>query len=76
MGEMKKGHFTIGDPYNRSLKGEGTMWKPATVADLQKGSNKANEKLHLNVSVKLGSYDPKFVSETKEMFAGQYRLGP
>jgi hypothetical protein len=33
-GEMLKGHFTIGDHYNRSLKDAGTMWKPATIADL------------------------------------------
>jgi len=73
---MLKGHIVIGAEKNRSLKFAETSYKPATLNDIKLVSIEAEDKRkHLNVSLHLGSHMPEFVSETKEMFTGQSRIG-
>ena len=72
---MLRGHIVIGAEKNRSLKFAQTSYKPATVNDIKEGPAEAGDnRKHLNVSLHLGSHATEFVSETKEMFAGQPRI--
>ena len=73
---MLRGHIVIGAEKNRSLKFAQTSYKPATLNDIVEGHAQPEDKRkHLNVSLHLGSHLPEFVSETKEMFVGQPRIG-
>ena len=66
---MVQGNFVIGDLKNSTLKNVETSYKPAVMADVKKDEGPQHDnKMHLNVSVNLGSHSSNMISETKEMY--------